>query len=123
MTSDLTRWVEDSSLTPRISEMSLYPYIQECLSKFPDVKAVSSVRINGETDILAAIDKTKVVFEIKATDGYVAILDAVLQATRYTEKLNTQNFVIVAYPSRIRRLPAKPSMVRKTACAKRGRGL
>jgi len=115
MTSDLTRWMEDSSVTPRISEISLYPYIQECLSKFPDVKAVSSVRIDGETDLLARIDETKVVFEVKATDSYVAVLDAVLQATRYTEKLNTQNFVVVAYPLRIRRLPAKPSIIKKTA--------
>ena len=115
MTSDLTRWIEDSSVTPRISEISLYPFMQEYLSKFPDVRAVSSVRIDGETDILAAIDETKVVFEVKATDSYVALLDAVLQATRYTEKLNTQNFVVVAYPSRIRGLPAKSNIVKKTA--------
>lgn len=115
MASDITRWMEDSSVTPRISEISLYPYMQEFLSKFPGVKAVSSVRINGETDILARIDETKVVFEVKVTDSYVALLDAVLQATRYTEKFNTQNFVVVAYPSSVRRLPAKPSIIKKAA--------
>jgi hypothetical protein len=77
--------------------------------------AVSSVRVNGETDILATIDGIKVVFEVKATDSYVALLDAVLQVTKYTEKLNTPNFVVVAYPNRIRELPARSNIVRKTA--------
>jgi hypothetical protein len=79
MTSDITKWFDDSSVTPRISEISLYPYLTECLSSFANVSSVSSVRVNGETDILATIDGTKVVFEIKATDSYVALLDAELQ--------------------------------------------
>ena len=93
----------------------LYPYLTECLSNFTNVGAVSSVRVNGETDILATIDGTKVVFEIKATDSYVALLDAVLQVTKYTEKFNTPNFAVIAFPARIRELPARSNIIKKTA--------
>jgi hypothetical protein len=81
-------------------------YVQQILG----VSAVSSVSLNGESDLLIDLNDTRIVLEAKITNSFVKILDTLWdQVAKYLEKIGTNYFVIIAYPENIRQITTESS--------------
>ncbi|HEC86850.1 MAG TPA: SAM-dependent DNA methyltransferase, partial [Thermoplasmatales archaeon] len=98
-----------------LTERSLYKPVSKILEKY-DFKNIQEVRSGkGYIDIECFYDSYKIIVEIKIEDPrtkWKNLLDGVAQAYSYSKSTNASGFIVLEYPSTVRRpLEITPEIV------------
>lgn len=89
------------SETPQIQETTLYPILVEHLRKI-GFKAIGETQFkSGRPDILFKYKKQDFVIEVKIGDESISA-SATAQAFKYAQKLNTNNILVLIFPTSIK---------------------
>lgn len=86
-----------------LTERSLYPVISNCLSKL-GFTSVQEINLGGEfLDIEGFYQSEKFIIEVKIGRWEDKLIEGILKAKDYAQKAETENVLVIVYPSEIRR--------------------
>lgn len=96
---------DETMIKNNITERSLYSPINGYLKKLGFISLNEIKNSKGQLDILALYNDQKYIIEIKIGNPNKKLLEGFGQALRYSKEFNTNNIIVINYPTTVRNAP------------------